>query len=108
MDPTLNKEPDRDFTLKSVKWYPLEMMLDVECKNKDYVLEYGDPMFKDILPEGEYTFIDPDTGLIFALMDEHFNLHWLVRTFTGHIQHKVVYLKPILEDIARRKYYDWT
>jgi hypothetical protein len=106
-DPTKDKSPDLDFILKSVQWYPDEMFLDVQCSNKNYVLEYADRMFIEIMPQGEYQCVDPDTGMMFALLDSFNNMHWLVRDFSGHILYRAVNLKPILENIAERKYHNW-
>ena len=100
------KAPE-DFTLKSVEWYADRNVLDVRCQHIDFTIEEDDQFWMDILPQGEYKYCDENSGLIPARMDNYFNMHWLVLNFKGLVEHKVVHLKPILEDIARRKFNHW-
>ena len=117
-DPTKDKSPDLDFRLQSVKWFmdmnQMEFTIRIQTHENSYEehelsIDPDDRFFEDILPEGEYSYIDEDSGLIPAVVDDHFNMHWLVKPkdLKGFIHHKVVNLQPILESIAERKYHDW-
>lgn len=57
--------------------------------------------FDRLLPDGEYSF--EEEGTVFARMDEFNNMHWLLKDHKGLIHHKVVNIKPILEQIAEEK-----
>lgn len=91
-----------EFILHSVVWYPEEMMLDFWVSGLSYSISYGDNYFDSVLPDGECQPLY--RGMLAAMLDDFFNLHFLVRDFTGHVLYRTVYLKPILEDIAEQKY----
>ena len=114
-DPRLDTNLDTSFELVSVKWFPdlnqLEFQVKVHMENhgyeiKDYYIDHYDSEFEQLLPEGEFTYKDADTGIIYARLDDYHNLHWLIRDFKGFVHHKVVYLQPILEGIAETKFHE--
>jgi|GEM_PF-3394201 len=102
---------DTSCTLKSLKWqwvtraigkYNAETYaLIVETDRISFDLYYEDHQ-GSIMPEGEYDYID-DNNEIHAWLDDHFNLHWMVKK-DGFITCKPVQLERFLEDLAEEKY----
>jgi len=105
------------FTLESVEWHPETGVLDFEVlvyedkenyETKRFSISPGPGLwdktdyFSRILPNMEYNSIQED-GIYMAMLDGHFNLHWLVKDYKGRIHYSVIYLKPILESIAEEK-----
>jgi len=102
-DPTLDPlEESLDPVLKRVIWKNTDASFAEFTESRfDFQLTEDDEF--ELLPNGEYKYYD-DEGYSVAWMDDFFNLHWLLKRFDGHVFHHVTYVKPILEDMAKRKY----
>ena len=119
-DPTKENLPDLDIQLRSVTWSNKSGILGATFTESrfDFLINEDDSMFEDLYPEGEYKYHDAD-GLTVAWIDDFFNMHWLIKVPSAfvdnsdgdpkfyNIMHKVVYVKPILETIAERRFNDW-
>ena len=92
--------------LIKVEWSNGDGFLEASFDNSelDFAIDESDEMFKEIMPEGEYRYHDSE-GHIVAMLDDFFGMHWLVKE-GGHVKERYVFLKPILEGIAERKFFN--
>ena len=107
-DPTKEPMIKQDICLKQVRWSNKSGILEAIFTDGKlcFTMNEDDPMFEDLFPEGEYKYHDDD-GLTVIMVDEYYNMHWLVKDSQGLVHHKCVFVKHKLENIGERKFNDW-
>jgi len=106
---------DTSCTLKSLKWEKVSRYftggynsethaLIVETDRISFDLWF-DEHERDIMPPGEYDYID-DNNEIHAWLDDYFNLFWMIKQ-DGHIKCPRVQLQRFLEELAEEKYREY-
>lgn len=107
-NPSKEVTEDLEIHLQEITWSNKSgrLMASFTEVRFDFSMNEDDPMFEDLFPKGEYNHHDAD-GLTVIMIDDYYNMHWLVKDSQGLIHHRVVFVKNIIENISERKLNGW-
>jgi len=74
-------------------------------KEENYSVNASEVKFFELVPKLEGDPLD-DQGFYTALLDDHFNIHWLVKLRNGSVKYEAVYAAPILHDQIHQRIID--